>query len=280
MLLAGCGGGGSTDGSPGSGKSSAARPSPKPAPVWNRQPDSIAALGDSITVGFDACSVLADCPEVSWSTGTDAKVDSLASRLLKKPAGHSWNHAVAGARMADLPQQVTAAIADRPELVTVMLGANDACTSDPAGMTSVADFRADFTASLRALRAELPKTQVYVASVPDLMRLWSEGRENALGKQVWKLGICQSILRDPDATDQAAVQRRQSVQDRVVAYNSALKEICGADKLCRYDGGAVFGFRFTGGQLSKWDWFHPSKEGQGRLAELAYRQITRPGTPA
>ncbi len=38
------------------------------------------------------------------------------------------------------------------------------------------------------LRKALPKTQVYVSSVPDLKRLWSEGRSNPLGKQIWKAG--------------------------------------------------------------------------------------------
>ncbi|MGG8406484.1 SGNH/GDSL hydrolase family protein, partial [Streptomyces sp. 12297] len=51
-----------------------ARPPAKAAPVWNRQPSSIAAVGDSITRGFDACSVLADCPEASWATGNDPAV--------------------------------------------------------------------------------------------------------------------------------------------------------------------------------------------------------------
>ena len=27
-------------------------------------------------------------------------------------------------------------------------------------------------------------------------------------------------------------------------------------------------------QLSRWDWFHPSKDGQARLAAIAYRTIT------
>ena len=43
---------------------------------------------------------------------------------------------------------------------------------------------------------------------------------------------------------------------------------------CRYDGGALFEYRFTKAELSRWDWFHPSKQGQRKLAELAYRGIT------
>jgi lysophospholipase L1-like esterase len=257
----------------------ARRPSPKPTPQWDTSPDSIAALGDSITRGFDACEALADCPEVSWATGTDPEVRTLAQRLLKSPAESSWNYARTGATMADLPGQVMAAIADRPELVTVMVGANDACSSRTDLMTPVSYFRSDFETALKRLRAALPKTQVYVASVPDLKRLWSQGRHSAAAKRVWKLGICGSMLSEPDAVDQAAVQRRQEVYDRVVAYNSVLREVCGEDPLCRYDGGTVFDYRFTTAQLSRLDFFHPSKDGQQRLAEIAYRRITANHSP-
>ena len=80
-----------------------AGPVPNPPLSGTRSPRSIAAVGDSITRGFDACAVLSDCPEVSWATGTDTEVDSLAQRLLRTRARSSWNHARSGARMADLP---------------------------------------------------------------------------------------------------------------------------------------------------------------------------------
>ncbi|MFD8258507.1 SGNH/GDSL hydrolase family protein [Streptomyces griseoluteus] len=252
------------------------RPSAGPSPVWNAHPDSIAAVGDSITRGFDACQVLADCPEVSWATGADAGVDSLAVRLLGRQgaAERGWNYAVTGARMADLPGQMTEAVRRRPELVTVMVGANDACRSSVSAMTPVADFRADFERSMVTLRRELPRTQVYVASVPNLLRLWSEGRADPLGKEVWKLGICPSMLRGADDLTEAATVRRQEVQRRVQAYNAVLAEVCAKDERCRSDGNAVFDYRFGTGQLSQWDWFHPSRDGQARLAEIAYRTVT------
>lgn len=233
-------------------------------------------MGDSITRGFDACSVLTDCPEVSWATGSDTGVRSLAVRLLGKDraATHSWNYARTGARMADLPAQMEQAAAVSPGLVTVMAGANDACRPTPASMTPVDTFRADFEDAMRTLRREVPKAQVYVSSVPDLKRLWSAGRTNPLGKQVWKLGICSSMLADPDDLAAAATRRRASVQDRVVAYNEVLQDVCAKDRRCRYDGGAVFDYRFDGRQLSHWDWFHPSKDGQSRLAAMAYRRVT------
>ncbi|WP_406837125.1 SGNH/GDSL hydrolase family protein [Streptomyces sp. AHU1] len=253
-----------------------ARPSPRPTPVWDRSPDSMAAVGDSITRGFDACSVLSDCPEVSWATGSDPGVGSLAVRLLGTAgaAERSWNYAVTGARMADLPGQMERAAARRPELVTVMAGANDACRSSASAMTPVADFRAEFQEAMGTLRRALPRTQVYVSSVPDLKRLWSEGRGNPLGKQVWKLGICPSMLGDADSLGSAATLRRGQVQDRVKAYNQVLREVCAKDRRCRFDGNAVFDYRFGTDQLSHWDWFHPSRDGQARLAEIAYRTVT------
>ncbi|MFJ4004487.1 SGNH/GDSL hydrolase family protein [Streptomyces sp. NPDC090023] len=255
------------------------RPAAKPSPVWDAHPDSIAAVGDSITRGFDACQVLSDCPSVSWATGGDAAVDSLAVRLLGRQgaAERGWNYAVTGARMADLPGQVAQAAARRPELVTVMVGANDACRRSVSAMTPVADFRRDFERSLAALREELPRTQVYVASVPNLLRLWSEGRADPLGKEVWKLGICPSMLRGADDLTEAATVRREEVQRRVEAYNAVLAEVCAKDERCRSDGNAVFDYRFGTGQLSRWDWFHPSRDGQARLAEIAYRTVTGSG---
>ncbi len=258
------------------GPSSDASKRPRPAPVWDTSPASVAAVGDSITRGFDACAVLSDCPEVSWATGSRAEVDSLAVRLLGKSeaAERSWNHAVTGARMADLTGQMTRAAAHRPELVAVMVGANDACRTTTSAMTPVADFRAQFQEALSTLRRKLPKAQVYVASIPDLKRLWSEGRTNPLGKQVWKLGLCPTMLGDADDLAPAATSRRNTVRDRVADYNAVLREVCAKDERCRTDDGAVHAFRFGTGQLSRWDWFHPSVNGQARLAEIAYRAVT------
>ena len=250
-----------------------ARPS-SPTAGGDDRPRSLAAVGDSITRGFDACSLLADCPSASWSTGTDQGVRSLAARLLAKPSTQSHNHAVSGSRMADLPAQMRRAAADDPDLVTVMTGANDACRATTAQMTPVAEFRASFRRALRTLHTAQPRAQVYVASVPDLKRLWEQGRHNRTSVRVWGLGICQSMLKDPRSHQPADEQRRNEVRARVVAYNTVLREVCAEDERCRYDGGAVFRFRFTAAEVSDWDRFHPSRRGQQQLAELAYEQLT------
>ncbi|WP_149183429.1 GDSL-type esterase/lipase family protein [Streptomyces sp. TRM49041] len=257
-------------------------PSPSPTPAWNTRPASIAAVGDSITRGFDACGVLTDCPELSWATGSDTRVNSLALRLLGAPAlaSRSWNLARSGARVAELPGQMAQAAELKPGLVTVMVGANDACRASVGLMTPVTDFRTSFKSAMARLRRSAPTTQVYVASVPDLRRLWSAGRDHPVGRQVWKLGVCASMLADADDLGAVAEQRRAAVRQRVVAYNEVLRDVCARDERCRYDGGAVFDHRFSVEQLSPWDVFHPSQDGQGRLAEIAYRTVTAARPPA
>lgn len=259
-----------------------ARPAPSPAPLWNPRPASVAAVGDSITRGFDACELLEDCPEVSWATGSDTRVNSLALRLLGAPAlaSRSWNLARSGARVAELPAQMERAAEKEPGLVAVMVGANDACRPSADLMTPVAEFRASFEAAMARLRRTAPRAQVYVASVPDLRRLWSTGRGHPVGRRVWSLGVCASMLADAHDLGPAAEERRERVRERVVAYNEVLRDVCARDERCRHDGGAVFAYAFDETQLSHWDVFHPGRDGQGKLAEIAYRAVTSGPPPA
>lgn len=249
--------------SPGVVQRDAPRPALRP---WNTHPASIASLGDSITRGFDACDPLADCPDASWATGGKAGVDSLSARL--SAGASSWNLAETGARVADLAGQARAAAAHRPALVTVLIGANDACAPNTGAMTPVARFRSSFESTMAYLHRTLPGTQVLVASIPDLEHLWSVGHGNVLGRQLWRLGLCPSMLDDPAATTSAAQIRRATVRNRVIAYNAALAQVCSRYERCRYDGGAVFRYPFGTGQLSRWDWFHPNQDGQAQLARI------------
>ncbi|WP_129839835.1 GDSL-type esterase/lipase family protein [Streptomyces sp. RFCAC02] len=278
LALASCGG---TDGGGGGGGAESAPPdrAARQAPAWDTDPDSVAAIGDSITRAFDACSVLSDCPEASWATGTDASVSSVALQLLggdeQAVADHTWNLAETGATVADLPAQASAAMAHDPELVTVLIGANDACADGLDGMTEPADFRAALEETMDIVREASPRTQVYMSSVPDLLRLYTEGTDSTVARAVWRLAdICPSMLGGAGTDDAAATERRAAVRERVEEYNAVIEDVCSADDLCRYDGGAVFGFAFTPDHLSEWDWFHPSRTGQAELAALAYEQIT------
>ncbi|MBY5161924.1 hypothetical protein KR546_05420 [Nitriliruptoria bacterium AS10] len=235
-------------------------------------PTAAAALGDSITRGFHAgCGLLADCPQNSWSTGS--AIDSHVTRLedLSGTSIRRDNLAVTGADAGDLVSQAQGIAAD-VGYVTVLMGANDACTDTVGGMTSVVDFAGDVEAGLDTVRARAPDAAVFVASVPDLQRLLDIGKGSSWTRFIWSLyGICQSMLEDPLSTAQSDVDRRAAVRQRVVDYNAELAAACAAyEGTCRYDGGAVFGYPFQLSQLSTTDYFHPNVTGQQVLAAATW----------
>ncbi|GIH79948.1 GDSL-type esterase/lipase family protein [Planobispora longispora] len=233
---------------------------------------AMASLGDSITRGFNACGFYVDCPSRSWSTGTSTRVDSHYLRLLADdPSMVAYNDARSGARIADLPGQAELAVSQRAGYVTILMGANDACTSSEAGMTSVADFEASFRTAMRTLVTGLPEASIFVASIPDVRRLWQVGKDSSAARSAWAaFGICQSMLARPRSTDQADVDRRERVRQRVADFNAVLAGVCAEQITCRYDGGAVFGYPFELSHVSRWDYFHPNTSGQRLLAEVTY----------
>lgn len=237
-------------------------------------PTSMSALGDSITRGFNAAGWFSDWPSRSWSTGSNADVDSHYARLRRlDPAinGNAFNDARTGAKMGALAGQAQTSVAQGADYVTILLGANDACTETEGQMTTVSAFRTRFRAGMDVLATQQPQPKVLVASIPDLRRLWQVGKNSSSARSAWSAyGICQSMLARPLSTDQADVDRRARVRQRVVDYNSALAGVCATYSFCRYDGGAVFGYPFTLSQMSGWDYFHPNTSGQAALADVTW----------
>jgi lysophospholipase L1-like esterase len=239
-------------------------------------PDSIASMGDSITRAFNVCGFYIDCPSRSFSTGSNSDINSHYLRVRAvNPAisGNNFNHAQSGARADDMPGQA-AAVAARGgiEYVTILIGANDACTSSEASMTPVGTFRGHIDTALATLKAGLPDARILVISIPDIKQLWNVGRTNLLARTFWAIGnICQSMLANPTSTAAADVARRDRVQQRVIDYNAQLAAACVAyGPNCRTDGNAVFNTPFTLAQVSGWDYFHPNAAGQTMLARISY----------
>ncbi|MCU1369201.1 MAG: lipolytic protein family [Ilumatobacteraceae bacterium] len=114
---------------------------------------------------------------------------------------------------------------------------------------------------------------------------------------------CQSLLTNPDSYAQADRDRRAAVRTRNKAYNAVLSEECGKVLRCRFDGNRLFDvtsnrvsppdgpllpqaqWAFTDLDISRntaslcpipgltgdgcGDHFHPSKQGQGKIADSA-----------
>ncbi|MGJ6968419.1 SGNH/GDSL hydrolase family protein [Streptosporangium sp. G11] len=251
------------------------------APATVAPPGSMAGLGDSITRGFNACGWFADCTSRSWSTGSSTSVNSHRNRIrTQNPDLTAYNDARSGAKIADLAGQARTAVSQGVDYVTILMGANDACASSESSMTSVADFEGRFRAAMQELAAGIPQASVFVASIPDLKRLWFVGKDSSSARAAWDaFNICQSMLDAPRSTAAEDEARRDRVRQRVVDFNGVLARVCAEYTTCRYDGDAVFAYPFTLGQLSTWDYFHPSTSGQRVLAEVTY-QVSQPGLPA
>jgi lysophospholipase L1-like esterase len=244
---------------------------PSPVPV----PGTMVALGDSISAGFNVCGWYVSCTSRSWSTGDHADVDSHYRRLLRLDdgiRGHNGNLAVPGATSAGLMEQVRRAVELKPGYVTILIGAQDACVRTEREMTPVQTYRRRMDQALAALREGVPGVRVFVASVPDLRRLWQVGKGNGLARTFWTVGrICQAMLARPTSVRRADVDRRERVRQRVMAYNREAAEACAAmGSGCRTDGGAVFRYPFTLDHISGWDYFHPNAAGQRALADVTF----------
>ena len=241
-------------------------------------PNSMAALGDSITRAYNTgSSSFRDAPANSWSTGTNSTVNSLYRRILANNSaisGKNYNDAVSGAKMIDLAGQV-ATVNNRGgvEYVTILMGGNDVCTSNESTMTSVAEFRAQFQTAMESLMTGSPNARIYVVSIPDISQLWRLYKDNGTARFTWSLfRICQSMLANPLSTQQADVQRRERVRQRNIDFNTQLREVCTVlySMRCRYDNDAVFTTPLQRTDVSTRDYFHPSLAGQTKLARVAW----------
>ncbi len=248
------------------------RTSAKPAAGY---PASMVALGDSITAGLGSCLAYVACTRNSWSTGGTDAIESHYSRILAKNPkikGKAVNLAEPGAEADALVGQARQAADRKPQYVTILIGANDACSGRVREMTSVATFRDEIDEGLARLKKDLPKARVLMVSIPDLYRLWEIGKESDKAVEVWNRGgICPSMLAAPTSTADADQQRRERVRDRIDAYNTQLRQACRAyGSRCRWDGGAAHRVRFDLDLVNQFDYFHPNAAGQKELADVVY----------
>ncbi|HEX6789371.1 MAG TPA: GDSL-type esterase/lipase family protein [Gaiellaceae bacterium] len=245
-------------------------PAASAAPTY---PNSIAALGDSITRAFDTCSFpYVDCPANSWSTGTSSGLGSLYERLVAvnpQITGHNFNDAKTGAKMADLPGQAATAAGQQAAAVTILMGANDVCTSSVATMTDPTVLAGQLRTALTTLATNDPNAQIYVASIPNVYRLWQVLHTNLGADLVWSFaGICQSLLANPTSTSAADQARRLQVSTRTQADNAQIASVCTTEFAgrCHFDNLAVYNYPFAAGDITTRDYFHPNVTGQGKLA--------------
>jgi hypothetical protein len=119
--------------------------------------------------------------------------------------------------------------------------------------------------------AGLPRSRLYVVSIPNVYRIWRLFRDDPAAVFAWRVtGFCRSLLARPASTAPADQARRRRVRARVVAYNEQLAAVCALYIHCRFDGNAVFNLSFGVEHVSKRDYFHPSRTGQRKLADVTW----------
>lgn len=234
-------------------------------------PASMASTGDSLTraagTGFLPWT---DNPAGSWSTGTDASVNSHYLRLLAlnpKIRGKNYNDARSGAKMGELSTQMAKAVSQKVDYVTVEMGGNDVCAANESAMTSVATYRSQFQAGLETMTTGRSNVKILVASVPNVYHLWVLYHADLLAQAAWfTFGVCQTMLNNPTSTAQADVDRRARVLQRIVDYNTALAQVCADFRQCLFDQNAAFESQYTKADVGHFDYFHPSLSGQAKFA--------------
>src|SRR3954452_14594606 len=159
-----------------------------------KPPRGMAALGDSITRGFNTSGPgcpsgpSLDCPQNSWATGTNPTVDSVRERLdrISPQPLTAYNDAVSGARAVNLLGQAETAAAQDADFVLVEIGANDACATTP---TPTATFREQVRSGLQVLVSGNRQVYIQLMSIPDINNLRTIFTEppdpNALAR--WKI---------------------------------------------------------------------------------------------
>lgn len=190
----------------------------------------LAILGDSVASGLGA-------ERVHDTIGGILAED--LSRATNRPVSLT-NHAVIGARSTDLAQQVTRALASRPHLAVIVIGANDVTHAVRPRVAA-----AHLQDAIMRLRAE--GTRVIVGTCPDL------GTVRPVGPPLKWVARKRS--------------RQLAAAQTAVAIEAGARAIDIADRL---------GPEFTANAETMFapDLFHPSSLGYHRIAEQ-FRPVAR-----
>ncbi|QHC67990.1 hypothetical protein GSU68_16400 [Rathayibacter sp. VKM Ac-2759] len=246
---------------------------PAPSGALPFESGTIVAMGDSMTAAVAACGQDKACPSASWATGEDETVDSIARRAGETVGAVPTidNIASKGATSDRMPLQAEKAVAADPDLVLLLIGANDVCRKKVAEITPPDTFRAAIASTLQTLSAGSPDATVFVASIPDLLAFFDAERTDSEAVSRWAQSPnCNSLLYNPASDADEDVARRAAVGDTIDEYNTILAEECAAVANCVSDGGALHSMPVTSDDISLVDHFHPSIQGQGKIADALW----------
>ena len=253
-------------------------PAPGPGPGANPfavTPLKLGALGDSITRAFNINQFNVENPLFSFSTG-DSLATSVINRLKIKMQQNGWpvnaasyNYAVSGETVlganSTFAAQATVLATASPYMVTVAIGSNDLCQGFLTNAAAQMQFRDRVVTSLRALTLSAnPPKVIFLGSIPRVSALTQipELAAAPLCLQAWPL-LCPNLQIGQAAFDAQWAAANQSLAQAAATLGATVI----------YDGGAVGGTVLTVADVSAVDCFHPSVNGQGKLAMAVWTTV-------
>ncbi|MGV9297306.1 SGNH/GDSL hydrolase family protein [Amycolatopsis sp. NPDC003676] len=166
--------------------------------------------------------------------------------------------------MNDLPRQAKAAVASRVDLVSVLMGNNDACS----GGTEVGTFESQFKEAMTTLAQGLPEVQVKVVSIPDIYQLWDVLHTDQAAVAKWStFHECDALLAN--ATSTAPADQLSGSGSSITTPSSPR---CAANTRTASLTEAPVS-RLDPSDVSTVDYFHPSAKGQALIADVAWKAL-------
>ncbi|MEY4631977.1 MAG: hypothetical protein RIQ81_2097 [Pseudomonadota bacterium] len=238
-----------------------------------KRPDFLmGSIGDSITAGFDSRRPGPN-REINWSTGTRnaSKVNSHVWRLRKampeKTVG-AVNLAISGSKAADVVEQAAKLAVQRPDYVTVLVGANDVCAWPDEHRIALQAYENDMRKTLDLLVASNPDVRIMVSAVPNMPLLQKIGVANNCQAKWSVLKICKPLLAADRTEDQ-----RKAFAARWIDMNQVLARVSADYPRHVRFASSVAEPVFHHGHLSPYDCFHPNTAGQDFLAEKTWEDV-------
>jgi len=244
-------------------------PQPKETeePKTDKPAITMVAVGDSITAGFNS-SAFGTNFDMSWSTGTSGKVISHYQRLSKVYDVKAVNRAKAGSHVLQTLEQIKEAVSEatRPiDYITMMVGSNDLCgwPLEDNG-TYLDDYTKNLRESIGTAIEHNSDVKILISSLPNIERLYEVGKEIRYCRAVWGTGrVCPNIL-SPRAKNREIYFERWHLLNREISNiaNDNHTNIIFTEEVSKYE--------FTREDVSRWDCFHPSVQGQKRISEALW----------
>ncbi len=277
------------------------------APVAGHAQTKLSGIGDSMMQGANArlswWPPPGDQIQYSFAQGWDSTVNPIYRRyraLGLLPSGEQFvsrdgAEMVGGSNNAPAQAQRICGQAVKPDRIVLELGANDVCNrSSVATLYSAATFEAALTQALDILASRscgLPSgTRVHVPTIPLVNFLYQAGIEKQWStgtpcQVIWyTANICPAVTQGSSADRATITQRVEEYNARIAAAVAAAQAAYGGrhprpvqfttdykGSMATAPNASIGTYRFTGGDLSDIDCFHPKwNTGQRKLACAAW----------